>query len=271
MSLGKYNLLNLSTEMLDRAVVKTFMQESILFEKVPVITISGNAYSFNQVAEGFVVEKREMGQDVVNVQEIQTTKVTEPLNIYTTRAKVDRAMQLVTETDLMALEMELQSKAMAHEMQGEILNKVKADAGVVVTVPTAQSVIYVEDILGAMDNMQCNKDNTFIFANPKTARKITSEAMSSGFLYGNKDEFGKVINHIDGVALQPVKALEDNEVLVIYFSTVDGVSLAVNTGVKTYNTVQGVFNVTDAELLAVPVVKNTKAVAHITVSVAKRK
>lgn len=257
-----YNLLNLSNEMLDKAVVKTFMQESILFEKAPVISISGNAYSFNQVAEGFTVEKREMGQDVVNTQEMQTTKVTEPLAIHTASAKIDRAMQLVTETDLMSLEMELQAKAMGNAMQGEILTKVKADAGVKVN---GLSEITVDEILDAVDGMIYNADSTVIFASPKTARKLTKEAQVGGFLYGKADQFGKIINHINGMALQPVKELTDNEVVVVYFNTVDGVTLATNGGVKTYNYVKGVFNVTDAEILACPVVKNTKAVAHLTV------
>ena len=260
--MGNYNLLNLATEMLDKAVVKTFMKESILFEKAPVISISGNAYSFNQVAEGFTVEKREMGQDVVNVQEMTTKKVTEPLAIHTVSAKVDRAMQLVTETDLMSLEMELQAKAMGNAMQGELLTKVKADAGIK---KSGLSDITVDEILDAVDGMMYNADSTVIFASPKTARKLTKEAQVGGFLYGKADQFGKIINHINGIALQPVKELTDNEVIVVYFSTVDGVSLATNGGVKTYYYVKGVFNITDAEMLAVPVVKNTKSVAYLTV------
>ena len=108
-----YNLLNLCTENLDRGVVECFNAESTLLKVIPVQTITGHAVAYNQVKNGFTVEKRELGQDIVTEQEMETTKVVEPLQISANRVKVDRALCLMSGDDVRAIETEVQSKAMA--------------------------------------------------------------------------------------------------------------------------------------------------------------
>lgn len=257
-----YNLLNMAKEDLAKGVVTCFNDEAVLFEALPVINVNGNATAYNRVNDGFIVEKRELGEDIKTVQEMVTEKVVEPLEIYSNSVKVDRAMCMMSDEDLRATETEVQAKAMARATHKAILDKVKAVAGVQVTpkatIPTA------EEVAEAMDNMRFVEGQMLMITNAKTNRSLQKEAVLGGFTYGQIDAFGKRMYQFNGVPVEVTNDLADGEVLIMYLSNADGVALATNGGVKTYDLgLKGVFYVTDMELLAVPVVKNTKAVAYI--------
>ena len=257
-----YNLLNLCKEDLSKGVVKCFEQESTLFTLCPVLNVTGNATAYNQVKELFTVEKRELGQEISSVQEMTTTKVVEPLQIFANSVKVDRALCMMSDDDVRVMETELQAMAMARNTHKEILNKVKANAGVVVT--SASTMPNADEVAEAMDKMRFVEGSMLMLCNAKTNRHLQKQAVAEGFTYGQVDAFGRKLYQFNNVPVQTTGDLADGEVVVIYFNISEGVSLATNGGVKTYDLgLKGVFYVTDFELLAVPVVKNTKAVAHV--------
>lgn len=263
-----YNLLNMATTDLAKGVVHCFNEESTLFTACPVLDVKGNATAYNQVSELFEVEKRELGQDVVNIQEMTTTKVIEPLEIFSNSVKVDRAMCMMSDTDLRATETEVQAKSMARGCHKAILSKLKANAGVKV-VPTG-AMPTAEEVAEAMDNMRFVDGAMLMLCNSKTNRALQKEAINQGFTYGQVEAFGRKLYQFNNVPVQVTADLEDGEVLVVYFSVAEGVCLASNGGIITYDQgLKGVFYVTDMELLAVPVIKNTKAVAFVGKTVGK--
>lgn len=257
-----YNLLNLATENLTKGIVKCFSDEAVLFEAVPVLNITGNSIAYNRVNEMFEVEKRELGQDIIHVNELTTEKVVEPLEIFSTSAKVDRAMCMMANDDLLAIETEIQAKSMGRAVHKSILEKVKSVAGVKVApkgaIPTA------EEVAEAMDNMRFVEGQMIMITNAKTNRSLQKEAVLGGFTYGQADAFGRRMYQFNGVPVEVSQDLKDGEVLIMYLNTAEGVCLSTNGGVKAYDLgLKGVFYTTDMELLASVVVKNTKAVAYV--------
>lgn len=257
-----YNLLNMATQDLSKGVVKCFEQESTLFKMCPVLSVTGNATAYNQVKELFTVEKRELGQEISSIQEMETTKVVEPLEIFANSVKVDRALCMMVDDDVRAIETELQARAMARNTHKVILNKVKSSAGVVVT--CASTMPNADEVADAMDKMRFVEGSMLMLCNAKTNRHLQKQAVAEGFTYGQVDAFGRKLYQFNNVPVQTTGDLADGEVVVIYFNVAEGVSLATNKGLQTYDQgLKGVFYVTDMELLAVPVVKNTKSVAVV--------
>ena len=264
-----YNLLNLCTENLDRGVVECFNAESTLLKVIPVQTITGHAVAYNQVKNGFTVEKRELGQDIVTEQEMETTKVVEPLQISANRVKVDRALCLMSGDDVRAIETEVQSKAMARQIHLDILTKVKNVAGV--KVDASGSMLTADEVAEGMDGMK-SIDNAMMFCNAKTNRALQKEAISQGFTYGQIEAFGKKMYQFNNVPVEVTQDLEDGEVIIANFDVAEGVSLATNGGVRAIDLgLNGVFYRTDIEFIGLPVVKNTKAVAYIKNGLSRKK
>lgn len=264
-----YNLLNLCTEHLDRGVVECFNDESTLLKVIPVQNITGHAVAYNQVKNGFTVEKRELGADIVSEQEMETTKVVEPLQISANRVKVDRALCLMSGDDVRAIETEVQSKAMARQIHLDILTKVKETAGVKVSTKGAMPT--ADEVAEGMDGMK-SLNKAMMFCNAKTNRVLQKEAIAQGFTYGQIDAFGKRMYQFNNVPVEVTQDLEDGEVIVINFDVAEGVSLATNGGVRAINLgLNGVFYRTDIEFIGLPVVKNTKAVAYIKQGLSRKK
>lgn len=264
-----YNLLNLCTEHLDRGVVECFNAESTLLKMIPVQNITGHAVAYNQVKNGFTVEKRELGADIVTEQEMETTKVVEPLTISANRVKVDRALCLMSGDDVRAIETEVQSKAMARQLHLDILTKIKSVAGVKVTI--SGSIPTADEVAEGMDGMK-SIDNAIMFCNAKTNRALQKEAISQGFTYGQIEAFGKRMYQFNNVPVEVTQDLEDGEVIIANFDVAEGVSLATNGGVRAIDLgLNGVFYRTDIEFIGLPVVKNTKAVAYINKATLRKK
>lgn len=256
-----YNLLNLCQDTLEKGVVHAFEEESTLFTALPVIEVSGSAYAFNQVEESLTVEKRNLGEDIVNIQEMVTNKVVQPLEIFANSIKVDRSLVLMSSTDVRAEESLIQSKSLARACHKEIINYLRENAGIKVT--TASKTIKADDVADAMDDMKMGKE-MLLMAHPKTLRELTKEAQTNGYLYSNKDAFGKVIPHFNGVPCVPTHDLEIGQVLVINCDASEGSAIATNGGVRVYDrALQGVNYITDVEILFTPVIKNKNSVVFV--------
>ena len=264
-----YNLLNLCQENLDRGVVECFNAESTLLKVIPVQTITGHAVAYNQVKNGFTVEKRELGQDIVTEQEMETTKVVEPLQISANRVKVDRALCLMSGDDVRAIETEVQSKAMDRQIHLDILTKVKNVAGIKIN--ASGSMPTADEVAEGMDGMN-SLNNAMMFCNAKTNRAIQKEAIAQGFTYGHIEAFGKKMYQFNNIPVEVTQDLEDGEVIVANFDIAEGVSLATNGGVRAIDLgLNGIFYRTDIEFIGLPVVKNTKAVAYIKNGLSRKK
>lgn len=264
-----YNLLNLCQENLDRGVVECFNAESTLLKVIPVQTITGHAVAYNRVENGFSVEKRQLGEDIVTEQEMETTKVVEPLEISANRVVVDRALCLMSGDDVRAIETEVQSKAMARQIHLDILTKVKNVAGVKVTI--SGSMPTADEVAEGMDGMK-SIDNAMMFCNAKTNRALQKEAISQGFTYGQIEAFGKRMYQFNNIPVEVTQDLEDGEVIIANFDVAEGVSLATNGGVRAIDLgLNGVFYRTDIEFIGLPVIKNTKAVAYINKAMTRKR
>lgn len=264
-----YNLLNMCQEMLDKAVVSCFNEESTLLQVVPIQKVTGHAVAYNRVMNGFTVQKRALGEDITTEQEMETVKVVEPLEISANRVKVDRGLVLMSGDDVRAIETEVQSKAMGRQLHLDILTKLKADAGIKIVpvgaIPTA------DEVAEAMDSMKFVDGKMMMFTNAKTNRAIQKEAIANGYSYGHIDAFGKRMYNFNGVPVDVTNDLADGEVIVAYLDVAEGVSLATNGGVRTIDLgMNDVFYRTDIEFIGIPVVKNSNAVAYINKPVTAR-
>ena len=252
-----YNLLNLCQENLDRGVVECFNAESTLLKVIPVQNVTGHAVAYNQVKNGFTIAKRELGQEIVTEQEMETTKVVEPLEISANRVKVDRGLVLMSGDDV------------ARQIHLDILTKVKNVAGV--KVDASGSMPTADEVAEGMDGMK-SIDNAMMFCNAKTNRALQKEAISQGFTYGQIEAFGKKMYQFNNVPVEVTQDLEDGEVIIANFDVAEGVSLATNGGVRALDWgLNGVFYRTDIEFIGLPVVKNTKAVAYIKNGLSRKK
>ena len=262
-----HNLLNLCQDILSTGVVRCFNDESALFNILPVIEVPGSGYSYNRVNNLFDSEKRELGSDSLDTQEMITEKITNPLQIMTSRVKVDRALLLMSGSDVRAIETEIQAKSMARGLHKDILNECKTVAKspnginktLSGTMPTS------DEVADMMDEMKLVEGEGVILVAPKTARALTKEAVKSGYVVSNIEMFGKLMPVFNGQPIITSKDLAEGEVLVLFLSESEGVSLATNGGLRTIDLGnKGTQLVTDMEILYTPVIKNTKSVGYMT-------
>ena len=229
---------------------------------MPFIQIKGNAYSFNIVNTLLPTEHRELGEDIT-ANELASTKVTKDLIILTNSVKTDRALGVMADiTDLMS-----ESQNIAMISSGKSLEKkvIEALRGYIAETQAGKKFTGALTVDVLDDGLDFVPDANMIFVNNKGHRALKKLLKAEGLQPETVESFGRRVVAYNGIPVHVSHDLADNEVLIVNFNE-DAVHGITNGGVKVYETEQGVFHVTDTELLynIVCKVKNSFAIVEFT-------
>lgn len=265
--MSQKNLLSYCTETLEKGSVLSMEKGTPIVSVMPFKQIKGNAYSFNIIDTLLPTEHRELGEDVQS-SEIQSEKITKSLSILTNSAKVDRALGVMSDiTDLMAESQYLAMISSGKALEKKCIAELKAylsndNAG---NKYTGQLDVDIMD--DAIDYCEPN----MIFVSNASHRALKKLLKSEGQQPETIDNFGKRVLSYSGIAVHVSQDIADNEVLLIRFAE-DGVHGITNGGLKVYERIQGVHNITDTELLYNIIAKTKNSFALIEIeSTTKRR
>lgn len=242
--MSQKNLLNYCTESLQSGSVLAMKTATPIVEAMPFKSIKGNAYSFNVVDTLLPTEHRELGQDI-EASELQSEKVTKNLVILSNSAKVDRALGVVSSiTDLMVesqfLAMVSSGKALEQKVITELKNYLENDI--------AGKKFTGELTSDLMDDAVDYAEPNIIFVSNATHRALKKLLRSQGQMPETVENFGKRVIMYGGIPVFVAHDLSDTEILLVRFAE-DGVHGITNGGLRVYERVEGVFHVTDTEML----------------------
>lgn len=231
---------DLTNDQLQAGVVQTMAQESKLLAVLPFITVEGHGYSYNVEKSLAGVAFRAVNTQY-NTTAPETERKTEYLSILGGEAVLD-SFQLEVHSninDLMAVEVALTAKAIAHKYENTFLNgdtssdtnafngliKRFADTAIV----NSENIVADIDVL--LDSVQGGADA--LIMNKKTRRQLTAVARTSVTYYTN--EFGVQVAQFGGVDIIDVDAelLKDDIILAVKFGSHEAVAgLQSKSGVK---------------------------------------
>lgn len=219
----------LTQDTLQQGVVETMATESKILAVLPFMTVEGHGYSYN-------VEKNLGSAQFRNVNEnytstaIETEKATEYLTILGDEAIVDSFQMEVHSNinDLMAVEVALRSKGIAHKYEQTFLNGqgtakdfkglLKRAEGKELTA-TADIVADIDELL---DKVQGGADA--LIMNKKTRRELTAKARD--YITYAHNEFGKQVAMFGDVAILDVEQeiLADGYIVAVRFGVHEAVA-----------------------------------------------
>lgn len=220
---------DLSQDVLQTGVIETMATESKLLSILPFMTVEGNGYSYNVEQSLADVSFRGLGEGYDTVGGAKE-KRTEFLTILGGEAVIDRFQIEVhgNMNDLMAIEVALTSKAIAHKFEKTFLNgdsSVDANAfdGLLVRYAgkaneMAGTADIQADIDVLLDSVQGGADA--LIMSKATRRELTSVARS--YVTYRTNEFGVQVTQFGGIDVVDI----DPELID------DGVIIAVRFGVK---------------------------------------
>lgn len=255
-------LLNYCQGTLEKGSVLSMERGTPIVGVMPFIQIKGNAYSFNIVDTLLPTEHRELGEDIT-ANELASTKVTKDLIILTNSVKTDRALGVMADiTDLMS-----ESQHIAMVSSGKALEKkvIEALRGYITGTQAGKKFTGALTVDLLDDGLDFVPDANMIFVNNKGHRALKKLLKAEGLQPETVESFGRRVVAYNGIPVHVSHDLADNEVLIVNFNE-DAVHGITNGGVKVYETEQGVFHVTDTELLynIVCKVKNSFAIVEFT-------
>lgn len=242
--MSQKTLLNYCQEILEKGSVLSMERGTPIVGAMPFAQIKGNAYSFNVIDTLIPTNHRELGEDVI-ASEIEPKKVVKTLSILTNSVKVDRALGVMSDiTDIKAeqqvIAMISSGKALEKFVITELKNYLDSD-----TAGKKFSGALTTDLLD--DCVEYCEPN-MIFVSNASHRALKKLLKEEGQQPETRENFGKRVIAYNGVPVYVSHDLEDNQVLMVRFSE-DGVHGITNQGLKVYESIQGVFNVSDTELL----------------------
>lgn len=222
---------DLTTEELQAGVVQTMATESKLLAVLPFLTVEGHGYSYNIEKSLAGVEFREINT-AYNTTAPETERKTEYLTILGGEAVVD-SFQLEVHSninDLMAVQVALTAKAVAHKYEKTFLNGDSAvDSNAfdgLIKRSLATAIAKSDDIVGdidiLLDSVQGGADA--LIMNKKTRRELTSKAREH--ITYRTNEFGIQVAQFGGVDIIDVEAeiLEDDYILAVRFGVHEAVA-----------------------------------------------
>lgn len=231
---------NLTNDQLQAGVVQTMATESKLLAVLPFLTVEGHGYSYNVEKSLAGVAFRAVNTQY-NTTAPETERKTEYLAILGGEAVVDSFQMEVHSNinDLMAVEVALTAKAIAHKYEktfltGDTSSETNAFDGLVkryAEKAIVNSGDIVADIDVLLDMVQGGADA--LIMNKKTRRKLTAVARTSVTYYTN--EFGVQVAQFGGVDIIDVDAemLKDDVILAVKFGVHEAVAgLQSKSGVK---------------------------------------
>lgn len=236
MALSLTDAAKLSQDDLQRGVIETFIQESVILDRLPLIEVEGNAFAYNVEASLPGTAFR-----AVNAAYTESTgtvnQVTETLKILGGDADVDRFIQKTRSNinDQRAVQTRLKVKSAVYTFQNEFFNgdvsvgangfdglKKRLTGGQVITAATDGAPVLGTDdddrhaFLDKLDETIAAVANPdAIYANKAIIAKLKSSARRLGRWDYTIDEFGKKIDFYDGLPILDAGTTSDGTTMVL--------------------------------------------------------
>lgn len=232
----------LTQDELQAGVIQTMATESRLLSLLPFMTVEGNGYSYNVEKSLAGVEFRAINT-AYNTVAPDTERRTEFLTILGGEAVID-SFQLEVHSninDLMAIEVALTAKAIAHKYEHTFLNgdsAVDANAfdGILKRFAgKAQEVVSSGDIQKDIDLLldMVQGGASALIMNKKTRRDLTAKARE--YITYKQNEFGVQVPHFGGVPIVDIEQelLADEIIIAVRFGVKEAVAgLQSKSGLK---------------------------------------
>ncbi len=244
--------LKLTTDTLQAGVIETLATESKILAVLPFMNVQGSGYTYNVETELSDTKFRAVGEEIVAGSAGYETR-TEALKILGDEAIIDTFQIAVygNVNDLMALEVELKSKAIAHKFEktfisGNSETNVKEFDGIDKRIKPDQVVDFTEykekvdgvDVVGyatAMDELIDKVLGTpsALIMNKSTRREVVANFRK--YITYSTNEFGKQLATYDGV---PILDVEDevlptkNTIYAVRFAVKEAVCGLQNGGIQ---------------------------------------
>ena len=244
--------LKLTTDTLQAGVIETLATESKILAVLPFMNVQGSGYTYNVETELSDTKFRAVGEEIVAGSAGYETR-TEALKILGDEAIIDTFQIAVygNVNDLMALEVELKSKAIAHKFEktfisGNSETNVKEFDGIDKRIKPDQVVDFTEykekvdgvDVVGyatAMDELIDKVLGTpsALIMNKSTRREVVANFRK--YITYSTNEFGKQLAMYDGV---PILDVEDevlptkNTIYAVRFAVKEAVCGLQNGGIQ---------------------------------------
>lgn len=233
--------LKLTKDTLQAGVIETLATESKLLAVLPFMNIVGSGYTYNVETQLADTQFRAVGEEIVPGQASWETR-TEALKIMGDEAIVDTFQQQVygNVTDLMALEVELKAKAIAHKYEktfisGDSKTNVKEFDGLDKRIADGQLVEAAELTAEAIDTAIDKVLGTpsAIIMNKSARREFTSKYRD--YITYSRNEFGIQLASYGGVTiidLEDELLADKNVAYVVRFGAKEAVCGLTNGGVQ---------------------------------------
>lgn len=233
--------LKLTKDTLQAGVIETLATESKLLAVLPFMNVVGSGYSYNVESELSDTQFRAVGEEIVAGNASWVTR-TEALKILGDEAIVDTFQRQVygNVTDLMALEVGLKTKAIAHKFEktfisGDSETNVKEFDGIAKRVIDDQKVKATDDLfkdLRVLRNKVQGTPSAYLM-NKDTL--VDFEAQYKDYTTWSRNEFGVPVGSIGGIPvidLEPEILPAAGEVYAVIFNPMDAVCGLTNGGVQ---------------------------------------
>lgn len=244
--------LKLTTDTLQAGVIETLATESKILAVLPFMNVQGSGYTYNVETELSDTKFRAVGEEIVAGSAGYETR-TEALKILGDEAIIDTFQIAVygNVNDLMALEVQLKTKAIAHKFEktfisGNSETNVKEFDGIDKRIKDGQVVDFTEykekvdgvDVVGyatAMDELIDKVLGTpsALIMNKATRREVVANFRK--YITYSTNEFGKQLALYDGV---PILDVEDevlptkNTIYAVRFAAKEAVCGLTNGGIQ---------------------------------------
>lgn len=223
--------IDMTNDTLQAGVIQTMATESKLLAVLPFLTVEGHGYSYNIETDLAGVEFRAVNT-AYNTVAPQTERKTEYLTILGGEAVVDSFQMEVHSNinDLMAVQVALTAKSIAHKYEKTFLNgdsAVDSNAfdglikrSLATAIPKGADIVADLDVL--LDAVQGGADA--LIMNKATRRELTSKARAH--ITYRQNEFGVQIAQFGGVDIIDVEAdlLANDIILAVKFGVYEAVA-----------------------------------------------
>lgn len=233
--------LKLTKDTLQSGVIETLATESKILAVLPFMNIQGSGYSYNVETELSDTQFRNVGEAITPGHAAWETR-TEALKIMGDEAVID-TFQVATYgniTDLMALEVGLKAKAIAHKFEktfiaGDSKANTKEFDGIAKRVVDSQRAkkdgITAESVDELIDLIQ--GPTSAIIMNKNARREFTSKYRD--YITYSRNEFGVQLAQYGGVPIIDLESevlKDDNTAYAVKFAAKEGVCGLQNGGVQ---------------------------------------
>ena len=233
--------LKLTKDTLQAGVIETLATESKLLAVLPFMNIVGSGYSYNVETKLSDTQFRAVGEAIVPGETSWETR-TEALKIMGDEAVIDTFQVAVygNVTDLMALEVGLKTKAIAHKFEktfisGDSDTNVKEFDGIEKRIIAGQKVTATEDLFTDVRNLR-NKVQGGVSAYIMNKNTVVDyEGKYKEYLTWNRNEFGVPVAAIGGVPVIDVESEilgKDGDIYAVRFGAKEAVCGLTNGGVQ---------------------------------------